>query len=90
MVLDGPPSNGLPLSCAALVEWNGICVMLTCKMAPISGPRSGVSYSALLGDWSLPIAYISGSTGPHGTTSVSIVSHAAQDHTPHNGHRSDR
>jgi hypothetical protein len=28
---------------------NDVCLILTCKMAPISGPRSGVGYSGVLG-----------------------------------------
>ena len=43
------PPNGLPLSCAAPIERNDACVILACKNAPILGPRSGVSYSGLLG-----------------------------------------
>jgi hypothetical protein len=49
MDYDGLPPNGLPLSCAALIDWNNVCVILTVKNRTISGPRSGVSYSGGLG-----------------------------------------
>ena len=39
----------MPLSCAAPIDWNAICLILTVKNAPILGPRSGVSYSGVLG-----------------------------------------
>jgi hypothetical protein len=41
--------NVLPLSCAALIDRNGVCVIPTCKNAPILGPHSGVSYSGVFG-----------------------------------------
>ena len=43
------PSNGLPLSCAALRDRNHVCAHLALKNATILRPRSGVSYSGGLG-----------------------------------------
>ena len=43
------PSNGLPLSCAALIDWNGASAIPTFKKGTISRPHSGVSYSGGLG-----------------------------------------
>jgi hypothetical protein len=45
----GEPPNGLALSCAALIDRYDVRAHLTVKIATILGPRSGVSYSAVLG-----------------------------------------
>jgi len=41
--------NGLPLSCAALIDRNAVQLILAFKKARILGPRSGVGYSGGLG-----------------------------------------
>src|SRR2546423_563555 len=41
--------NGLPLSCAALIDWEGIWANASAQKRHDLGPRSGVSYSGGLG-----------------------------------------
>ena len=43
------PPNGLPLSCAALIDRESYCVLPTVKKGTILRTRSGVSYSGVLG-----------------------------------------
>jgi hypothetical protein len=49
IAFDAGPPNGLPLSCAALIDWNDAGAIPAFKKGTISGPRSGVSYSGGLG-----------------------------------------
>ena len=46
---DAERPNGLPLSCAAPIDRDDYCVILTFKNGTISGPQSGVSYSGGVG-----------------------------------------
>ena len=73
-LMDEAPT-GLPLHCAATLDRDGICLILTFQNAPILGPRSGVSYSSVFGGCHFlafgDVAYACSWIGSDGTSPVS-------------------
>jgi len=86
--------NGLPLSCAAPLEWESGGVILTVKNGTISGPRSGVSSSGVFGgprrrSGCRPHGPTIPTWDHTGTLGVRSGSRPAPNHARHNGPQSD-